>query len=417
MSDRSQHLISAVHMAVRKLSATSSVEETLREVLELCVSAADTEAGSIYIHNPAQRKLEFRHVLPESLADKLPYDIPDDFGIAGQVFQTRKPAITTNVDESARAGIERETEVVVRSMLTVPLCVPGGDPIGVVQLINKRNGPFTEQDVETFESVGAVSAMATANSILVEHVGRSAGLMGMGNVSHDIANLAGALRSHLYMVDPLLGKIEGALVASGSSDAFELLREALDDLSAGTSRIERYSHLISDLAAGRPVRVSKSAGDLPAAVLRAASYLEPMARRERCELTYEVEPDDKEALFDSLAVHRIVENLVTNAIKAVKEGSEVRQVQLRLRPVEGHFVLEVEDTGPGMSDSAVRRILEGTAVSQWTASSGTGLGTKIVRELVSALGGRMEIESTVGTGTTFRVFIPSERVEVPEKMY
>jgi signal transduction histidine kinase len=393
MSDRSQHLISAVHLAVRKLSATTSVEETLREVLELCVAAADTEAGSIYIHNPESRCLEFRHVLPPDHADKLPAQIPDDYGVAGQVFQSRSVAVT---------GGSGDGELAVRSMLTVPLCVPGGDPIGVVQLINKRNGSFSDQDSEVLESVGAVSAMATANSILVEQVGRSASLMGMGNVAHDIANLAGALRSHLFLVDPLVDRLQ-------SSDDCKELREAVDDLSAGTARLERYSHLISDIAAGRPVRVSKSAGNLPQAVLEAAYYLEPMARREQCELVYEVDPDEVATHFDALAVQRVVENLVTNAVKAVKESGRERSVRLRFKSDGSDFVLEVIDTGPGMTEFAVSRILSGTAVSQWTASSGTGLGTKVVRELVAAMGGRMEIESKIGTGTTFRVFIPSER--------
>jgi signal transduction histidine kinase len=276
--------------------------------------------------------------------------------------------------------------------------------VGVVQLINKRNGNFTEEDLEVFESVGAVSAMATANSLLVEHVGRTASLMGMGNVSHDIANLAGALRSHLYLVEPLLDDLkeheDEAVVGE--------LREAFNDLSLGTTRIERYSRLLADIAAGRPARLAMAVGDLSKAVAEAASYLEPLARRESCDLVCDVSLECSNAYFDSMAVHRIVDNLVTNAIKAVKEGAGPKRVSLTLRPQTESFVLEVADTGPGMTDFAVKRILLGTAVSAWTASSGTGLGTKVVRELVAALGGRMEIESVVGTGTTFRVFIPSE---------
>jgi signal transduction histidine kinase len=161
------------------------------------------------------------------------------------------------------------------------------------------------------------------------------------------------------------------------------------------------------------VRVAKSPGNLPQAVLDAAAYLEPFARRERCELLYEIDHDQETSLFDALAIQRVVENLITNAVKAVKETDGARSVRLRVGSGGPHYVLEVIDTGPGMSEFAVNRILSGTAVSRWTASSGTGLGTKVVRDLVAAMGGRMEIESTVGTGTTFRVFIPSERESAP----
>ena len=406
MSEKRETLTTAVHLAVRKLSASTSLQETLREVLQLCVDAADAEAGSIYIHDPASRKLEFRHVVPDTHVQNLPNDIDDDFGIAGRVFQTCQAQITTTEGDEARVKIEEGTGVVVRNMLTVPLCVPGGDPIGVVQLINRRNGSFSDEDLEVIESVGAVSAMATANSILVEHVGRTASLMGMGNVSHDIANLAGALRSHLFMVEPILENLDDG-EANGQGGQ---LKEAISDLSAGTTRIERYSRLLADIAAGRPARLTPAPGNLPKAVRDAASYLEPLARRERCALEFDVAHCEEETHFDALALHRIVDNLVTNAIKAVKEGSNDRKVKLSLQRKGDEFILEVADTGPGMTDFAAKRILQGTAVSAWTASSGTGLGTKVVRELIAALGGRMEIESEVGTGTTFRVFIPSERM-------
>jgi signal transduction histidine kinase len=406
MSDRSHHLTAAVHAAVRKLSASTSVQETLKEVLELCVEAADAEAGTVYMHDPTHKTLEFRHVLPETHVSKLPKDISDDFGIAGKVFQSCEAQITATEGDSQRAAIEEATSTPVRNMLTVPLCVPGGEAIGVVQLINKRAGTFSESDMEVLESVGAVCAMAIANSVLVEQVGRTASLMGMGNVSHDIANLAGALRSHLFLTEPLLDDLR----ASRDDETIRSLVEAIDDLSNGTTRIERYSRLLADIAAGRPARLAPTPGVLPKAVREAAAYLEPLARRENCELECDVCDHTGRSMFDSLAVHRIVDNLVTNAIKAVKEGVGTRKVTLRLVENGAEHIMEVIDTGPGMTDFAAKRILEGTAVSAWTASSGTGLGTKVVRELVAALGGRMEIESEVGTGTTFRVFIPSERI-------
>jgi K+-sensing histidine kinase KdpD len=406
MKDRSQHLTAAVHSAVRKLSASTSVQETLKEVLELCVEAVDAEAGTIYMHDPANRKLEFRHVLPETHATKLPKDIADDFGIAGSVFHSCSPKVTTTEGDSERLSIEQATETPVRNMLTVPLCVPGGEAIGVVQLINKRSGAFDDEDLAVLESVGAVCAMAISNSVLVEQVGRTASLMGMGNVSHDIANLAGVLRSHLYMTEPLVAQ----LLSARDDPTVRELSMAIEDLDTGTTRIERYSRLLADIAAGRPARLAPAPGSLPKAVREAAAYLEPLARKERCELHCDVCDHADETLFDGLAVQRIVDNLVTNAIKAVKEGSEPKRVTLRLRPSGDDFILEVIDTGPGMTDFAAKRILQGTAVSAWTASTGTGLGTKVVRELVAAHGGRMEIESEVGTGTTFRVFIPSERM-------
>ena len=64
-------------------------------------------------------------------------------------------------------------------------------------------------------------------------------------------------------------------------------------------------------------------------------------------------------------------------------------------------MIEVADDGPGMSPATIRSILSGKAVSQWDRSLGTGLGTKVVVELVRALGGRLSIRSKLGEGSTF----------------
>jgi signal transduction histidine kinase len=423
MADNGARLISAVHLATQKLSSAESVEETLQEVLELCVQAADAFGGTIYIHDAVNRRLEFRHVVPASVREKLPVkDIADDFGIAGKVFQTHEAVITFAEQQSApgsaggtlvtdRVDIEAATEVTVRSMLTAPLMVAGMEPIGVVQVINKRDGDFTQQDLEVVETVGSVSAMAYLNLLLREQVSRAASLMGMGKVSHDIGNLAAALHSSLMLVEPALEGLEGES---------SVVEEALGDLRESIDRIVGYSRLISDLSAGRAIRPTLAPGNFARCVEDAASYLETEARRSGVALNYEIS-EAAESLFDPQFIFRIVQNLVGNAIKAVREsvpqeelekgeGTVYGSVTVRCFSHDGMRVIEVQDTGPGMPEAVVQRILRGNATSQWASSGGSGWGTKIVLELTSALGGTLEIESKVGAGATFRVLLPSQVV-------
>jgi signal transduction histidine kinase len=393
-------------------------------VLSLCVEAVDAEGGTIYLHDPTRSKLQFRHVLPSEVAAKLQAtEIDDDFGVAGQAFQTRSVVITTpSVDSEpeARAEIERATNVRIRTMLTAPLMVAGTEPIGVVQLINKRNGTFNQQDLAVIETVGAVSAMAYTNSALREQANRAASLMGMGKVSHDIGNLAAALLSSLMLVEPAIQAIESEGSASKELEDYAAhLRDSFTDLKESIDRIVGYSRLISDISAGRPVRPTLRAGNFPQTVLDAASYLEPEARRSGVRLVYDVDPNCQPRLFDTQFVFRIVQNLVGNAIKAVKESAPVDEredaefgtVWVRCSPNGTGYVLEVQDSGPGLREDTVRRILAGNATSQWETSGGSGWGTKIVLELASALGGHLDIASTPGEGATFRVSIPSESLE------
>jgi signal transduction histidine kinase len=127
--------------------------------------------------------------------------------------------------------------------------------------------------------------------------------------------------------------------------------------------------------------------------------------------------DAPEFDFDDLYVIRIVENLVGNAIKAVHEtipdewlgqhsgddSETFGEVRIQYRYTGESHILIVSDDGPGMPPGMIRQILSGAASSKWEQSSGSGLGTKVITDLVSAHGAKLSIRSKLGEGSSFEV--------------
>jgi signal transduction histidine kinase len=113
---------------------------------------------------------------------------------------------------------------------------------------------------------------------------------------------------------------------------------------------------------------------------------------------------------DSAALEQVVANLLDNA---VKYSADARDVRVRVGSADGEALIEVIDYGPGIPIPERVRIFEkffrGSAASLHV--NGFGLGLAIVRELVRAHHGRVEVESTPGRGSTFRVVLPAEPVE------
>jgi two-component system, OmpR family, manganese sensing sensor histidine kinase len=104
-----------------------------------------------------------------------------------------------------------------------------------------------------------------------------------------------------------------------------------------------------------------------------------------------------------------VVNLLDNAIKYTREGGAIH---LRVRPVNGHAVLEVEDNGVGISREALPHVFERFyRVDQIRSgdSEGAGLGLSIVESICSAHGAEVEAESTIGKGSRFRIKLPLSR--------
>lgn len=151
------------------------------------------------------------------------------------------------------------------------------------------------------------------------------------------------------------------------------------------------------------------------------SVVQTQAQRRNIECTFHSELQDKWFSGDEIRLKQVLVNLLTNAVKFTPEGG---QVSLELKETEcrdGEAVLyfSVKDNGVGISDEGKKRIFdafeqEGTISSQ---SAGTGLGLPISSSIVEMMGGRLEVDSTLGKGSDFHftVALPVEAERVTEK--
>lgn len=416
-------LIRAVQSAAHKLSGAEPFEGIMREVLAICVEAVGASGGTLYVHDDAARRLRFRQILPQHLEDLLPMqDIRDDYGMAGEAFQTRQVVCREipERDEAQWNEFERALGVPVRSMVAVPLTIEGEVPIGVVQLINKTEGAFTENDCAVLDTVASVATMAYRNARLSEEMARASSLLGMGKVSHDIGNLAASMYANLSLGDMMMTSLAECINKDPNDPKVSMYVDALGptilELKASVDRIVGYSRLISDMSAGRPVRPEMQLASLAETIQTSAAFLESEGRAAHVAIRYDIAEDAPATCHDPLFLFRIVQNLVGNAIKAVKEtvpsdkklasDTICGEVLVRYRFAGGEHVIEVHDSGPGMTDEIARRILSGNARSMWDKAGGSGWGTKIVLELAASHGGRVEIDSAPGQGATFRVVLP-----------
>jgi signal transduction histidine kinase len=425
---RNDQLIRAVQVATRKLASSGNFDLLMRDVLAICVEAVGASGGTIYLHDGPTHRLRFQHVLPIDIRDKLPMrDIADDFGMAGEAFQERRTICKDFPEkpDSERNPFEKATGVTVLSMVATPLMMEDETPIGVVQLLNKTTGCFNSTDCAVLDTIAAVATLAFHNYRLSEESARASTLLGMGKVSHDIGNLAASLYSTLSVSDMAMHGLKDHLLQQSPDPMVTMYVDTLEpmfgDLKMSVDRIVGYSRLISDMSAGRALRPSKRVASLANTIRTSAAYLATEARASHVDLRFDIDDDAAHTLHDELYVFRITQNLVGNAIKAVKEtipdawlaehyGEEESaaygSVTVCYRAEPDLHCIEVIDSGPGMSRETAERILSGNARSQWDKGSGSGWGMKIVLELAKSHDARVQIDSELGQGTTFRVTMP-----------
>ncbi len=428
--DQSSRLLEAVHLATRKLASLEDMDVVLQEVLQICADAVGANGGTIYIHEPATRTLQFRYVLPKEVAQEIEmWEIADDFGVAGRVFQTGKPETTTYPKEGSRdhKEIRERTGVTVRNMMTLPLQIADLPPVGVVQILNKVDGDFTEQDVNVLDTITDVSTLAIMHSRLMEESAQVASLQGMGRVAHDLANKAGVLMTFLPDMEESIQGLHESLraekIQGPACEHLERLESTYRDVWVPyVERVYRFARLVNDLAAGKKLEPKKKVQSFAEVVKVGVQYLESQARKAHVGITFDLQTDAPPFAFDDLYLVRIAENLVGNAIKATAEmipdewlaqhegdlDAAFDQVTVRTRYQDGRHILEVSDHGPGMSPGTIRRVLSGTMRSQWGRAGGSGLGTKIVLDLAATHGAHVTVDSRLGQGSTFRVEFPEK---------
>jgi signal transduction histidine kinase len=142
------------------------------------------------------------------------------------------------------------------------------------------------------------------------------------------------------------------------------------------------------------------------------TYNEQRSRAEAHDIDFELDlsmvSEGVACRTDPGAIQRILRNLTGNAIKYTPQGG---RVILRCATGRGGILVEIEDTGIGMSRSFQQRMFDPfSQESEGHAREfeGVGLGLAIVQKLVELIGASLEVESTPGHGTRFAVFIPRE---------
>ena len=141
-----------------------------------------------------------------------------------------------------------------------------------------------------------------------------------------------------------------------------------------------------------------------ALVSECVAQMQPLAMAKQLRLATDINvAEDMFCRSDAFRIKQIVNNLVSNAIKYTDEG----EVRVGINVQNGTMMLSVKDTGSGMTPQELQSVFNAfTRLPGAQGKEGVGLGLTITREIVTLLGGRINVVSTKGKGTTFRVCLP-----------
>lgn len=270
--------------------------------------------------------------------------------------------------------------------------------LGLLVLVSCTPGwRYEAEDRVAALELARLAALALENARLHEQERRALRLRQemMGTVSHDLRNPLHALLLRARI-------LERRAIQSGD----ELTQADARVLQHLVKQMERLLADLVDLTSMEAGKLSleqqpQQVGELLA---EAMELLEPLGQQQGVEVRLRPVEEPLVVLCDRSRILQVLSNLAGNAIKFTPQQG---QVELRVARREGHAVFSVSDTGLGIKAEELPHLFE----RYWRAqgaqkTAGSGLGLAIAKGIVEAHGGRIQVESQPGHGSTFSFTLP-----------
>ncbi len=414
--------IEAIRSVSETLFSHDSIEAMLEETLTLAMETLDAGVGAVLLYEAERDALVFRCAFGPDAHQLLNQTIGTNQGIAGRVFCSGQPNLTPDASSEPDFNSELHHAIATRtrSIVTVPLKRRGAAPIGVMQALSFETA-YDNYDLETLEIIASQAAIAIEDSEREQQTRKAAMVSFIGDLSHDIKNMLTPIQTGMWTLDPMLRQMFDELETAAKDLTPEqrleiekathltrgeyewMLQNALD----AADRVQNRTKEIADAVKGISSPPRFEAGDFNDACEEAVAALRLVAHDAQVELELELDSNLPMVQFDRKQIDTALYNLINNAIPETPEDGTILIRTRAFIPEPDKFTVEVADTGKGMPANVREKLFTDEAIS--TKIGGTGLGTRIVGDIVRRHHGTISVESVEGQGTTFTLILPMKQ--------
>jgi signal transduction histidine kinase len=393
--EEGQRYYKVLYEIAHELNSKLSPQEVLRTIVETIRDAADAKGCSLMLLTPDKQKLI--HTIACGLSDwyvrKGPVVVD---GAIAQALDGKPVAILDATNDSRTQYQEQAKREGVVSMLSLPL-IRRGEVIGIVRVYTSKPYQFSDQEVDFFSALANLGAIALERAELLEEEKRQF-LRFVSIAAHDLKAPLSAIQSFLGV---LLGGFAG-----------ELNEKQKHMMQRASQRITELLNLISNLLDIPRIEMGQLVQEMTEVSLAQVidSFVEEsasLAKQKGIQFSVHIPPTLSSVYGAPSRLQQVITNLVTNAINYTNEG----EVTVRALETDNEVLVEVADTGCGISPDDLPRVFEDFFRGSNVESKGTGLGLSISRRIIEAHGGKIWAESPcaeTSKGSKFCFVLPKK---------
>ena len=424
----SERRLHAQYTVTRVLAECSSVRDAGQEVLGAIGESLGWKLGMLWMVDTQAAILRFVDLWHASAIEasvfcednrNLTFQI--GHGLIGQVWETGRPLWIPDVKRDPgfrRAPMAAKVGLGLHGWCGFPVC-KGDRMYGVVEFFTNDISEGKEDVLEMVADIGIkigqlIERQETQENLrraelrLLEEARLAEVARVLGDIAHDIKNMLMPVVTGSTLLEDELHEAYQQLpepIAGVAARSRDLTKELIDMIQNGSRRIQGRVAEFADSVKGLtrspqflPCRIAEVVSSVYAILQIPAAESGVVLTAKNLE-TLPVIQADENRLFNALY------NLVNNAIAEVPSGGSI-MVQGLTEAAGRTILVSVIDTGKGMPLTVKESLFTYQAISRKVG--GTGLGTKIVKDIIEAHGGQITVESEPGKGTSFHITLPVE---------
>ncbi|MBI5929597.1 MAG: GAF domain-containing protein [Chloroflexi bacterium] len=420
MTSQLRELISGLEVRVeartRDLQIAADVSRQITTILDLdsllpqFVERAWEDFGlyhvSVFLYNESDKLLRLEAGSGEAgqqmkKAGKA-FDI-DAVGLVPQAARLRQAVVANDVSQAAEHFLNPVLPD-TSSEAAIPMIV-GSNLVGVLDLQSIKLNRFTEDDTRVMTTLAGQLAVAVQNAYLyAEQVQVAKELSTLDAMkSQFMASMSHELRTPLNAILNFTQFVSSGLYGPVNERQVDALKKSV---VSGEHLLSLINDIldITKIEAGMMELFVEDDVNLNHELKTVINMAESLTAEKAIKLVVDVDPDLPTILGDKRRIRQILVNLVSNAAKFTDMGS----ITISAKRETEDILFKVVDTGPGIAEKDQEMIFQSFRQTQagLQKHSGTGLGLPIAKRLSEAHGGKLWLESTLGSGSTFFVRLP-----------
>jgi PAS domain S-box-containing protein len=415
-----------LHSLTTQLLGARDMTTALYQVLDASIAMHRADFGNIQVYNPAIGALEIvaQRGFKQDFLDSFRIVGINDESACARAMRQGKQVTIEDVENDPAYALYREIAAAAgyRAVQSTPLISRGGDLIGILSTHFRRRHRPTDRELRMLDlyarqAADVIERLRIEDELrqseeklrqqaqeLEQQLIRSGRLVSLGEVT---ASMAHEFNNPLGII---MGFVEDLLSSTESASPNYRALQIIDEES------KRCRQIVRDLMEyARPKSTEFCSTSIAHVIEKTLQLVENRFYKQKVTVEKTLEPDLPRIEADASQLEQVLVNLYLNAIDAMPEGGKLT-VNAGIARSEGFApmaVITVADTGFGITETDLAKIFQPFFTAK--KRRGMGLGLPICERIIKNHGGKIEVESKPGKGTTFNIYLPLQRTSIGEE--